>query len=91
MSLDMAPSKFGAIKYKIMKNIGHAYVKKNEFVEAIQAYEDVMNKYPDYETAFNLMLCLYTIGDKQKMKPAFTEMLNIETYWNVEQDKNMED
>ena len=35
MSLDMAPSKFAAIKYKIMKNIGHAYVKKNEFVEAI--------------------------------------------------------
>lgn len=64
MSLDMSPSKFTAIKYKIMRNIGHAYVKKKEFVEAIQAYEDVMNKYPDFETGFNLILCLYTIGDR---------------------------
>lgn len=90
MALDMAPSKFNAIKYKIMKNIGHAYVKKKEFIEAISAYEDVINKYPDFETAFNLMLCLYTIGDKEKMKPSFCEMLNIETYWNIEEDTTLD-
>jgi len=85
MALDMAPSKYSVIKHRIMKNIGHSYVKKREFVEAISTYEDVLSKFPDYETAFNLILCLYTIGDKEKMKPSFLEMLNIETYWNVEE------
>ncbi len=68
-----------------MKNIGHVYVKKKEFVEAITTYEDVIKKYPDFETAFNLMLCLYTIGDREKMKLSLCKMLNIETYWNVEE------
>jgi hypothetical protein len=35
MALDMTPSKFESIKFKILKNIGHAYVKKKEFSEAI--------------------------------------------------------
>lgn len=93
MALDMTQNKFNAIKYKLMKNIGHSYVKKREFIEAISVYEDIVNKYPDFETAFNLILCLYTVGDKAKMKRSFCEMLNIETYWNVneETDKIQED
>lgn len=88
MALDMAPAKFGMIKFKLMKNIGHAYVKKKEFLEAISVYEDIINKYPDFESAFNLILCLYTIGDKEKLKRSFVEMLNIETYWNDDKADN---
>ena len=49
MALDMAPQKFAALKYKIMKNIGHAYVGLREFSEAVAAYEEVLAKFPDFE------------------------------------------
>lgn len=35
MALDMTSSKYESIKFKILKNIGHSYVKKKEFAEAI--------------------------------------------------------
>lgn len=31
----MTPAKYESIKFKILKNIGHAYVKKKDFAEAI--------------------------------------------------------
>jgi intraflagellar transport protein 88 len=68
MALDMTPSKYESIKYKILKNIGNAYVKKKDFTEAIQSYEDIMNRFPDFDIAYNLILCLYTISDKNKIK-----------------------
>ena len=68
MALDMTPSKYESIKFKILKNIGHAYIKKKDFAEAIQSYEDIMNRFPDFDIAYNLILCLYTIGDKNKLK-----------------------
>jgi intraflagellar transport protein 88 len=33
---------------------------------------------PDFQTAFNLMLCLYALGDKIRMKDCFASMLSIE-------------
>ena len=85
MALDMAPQKYAALKYKIMKNIAHAYVKMNEFAEASNTYDEIISKFPDLETSYNLMLCLFSLGDKEKMKRNFTEMLNIQTFWNVSQ------
>ncbi len=83
MALDMAPQKYAALKYKIMKNIAHAYVRLNEYVEASNTYEEILSKFPDNETSYNLMLCLYSLGDKEKMKRTFTEMLGIQTFWSV--------
>ena len=85
MALDMAPQKYAALKYKIMKNIAHAYVRMNEFTEASHTYEEIISKFPDLETSYNLMLCLYSLGDKEKMKRNFSEMLNIQTFWHVSQ------
>ena len=83
MALDMAHSKYALVKYKITRNIGHCYIRVKEFHEAINAYETVMSKFPDLETAFNLLLCLYITRDQEKMKRAFTEMLSVENYWSL--------
>merc|ERR1711976_366987 len=80
-----------SMKYKIMKNLGHAYVKQNQFFDAINVYEEVLDKAPDFETAFNLMICYYTIGDKEKMKNNFHEMLHIETLGDEEEEVDLED
>jgi intraflagellar transport protein 88 len=53
-------------------------------------YEEVMEKDPDFETAFNLMLCYYTKGEKEKMKHNFCEMLGIEVLAD-EDDHEAED
>ncbi len=33
---------------------------------------------PDFQTCFNLLLCLYALGDKNKLKECFSNMLYIE-------------
>lgn len=91
MALDMTPQKFAALKFKIMKNIGHSYVKLNEFAEAASIYEEVISKFPDLETAFNLILCFYSLDDKEKLKRNFCEMLNIETFWSLSKNEMLND
>ena len=45
----------------------------------------------DFQTAFNLILCLYALGDVEKIKQCFIAMLNIEIPGiNIEDDDNME-
>lgn len=41
-----------------------------------------MNKYPDHDIAYNLILCLYTIGDKNKIKQVYKEMVFIQGCWS---------
>lgn len=64
MAHDLVPASSKEMRMKIMKNIAHTYVKCGEFKEAINRYERVVNGAPDFITAFNLMVCLFTLGDK---------------------------
>ena len=50
-----------------------------------------MNGSPDIQTAFNLMLCLYARGDKDKMKKHFIKMLSIPIPGMTEEDEETKD
>jgi len=78
MALDLIPKSSKEMRAKIRKNIGVAFVKLGNFQEAIETYEQILQESPDFPTAFNLLLCLYAIGDKDRLKRYFTVMLNIE-------------
>jgi len=78
MALDLIPVSSKYMRFKILKNIGHTFVKLGQFKEAINSYETIMKGSPDFQTAFNLMLCFYALGDKKSMKDCFVSMLNIE-------------
>lgn len=78
MALDLIPKSSKEMRSKIKKNIGHAFVKLGNFQDAIDTYESILQESPDFATAFNLILCLYAIGDKDRLKRYFTLMLNIE-------------
>mmetsp|Transcript_25657 Transcript_25657/g.22677 ORF Transcript_25657/g.22677 Transcript_25657/m.22677 type:complete len:189 (+) Transcript_25657:435-1001(+) len=78
MALDLIPKSSKEMRAKIKKNIGHAFVKLGSFSEAIDTYESILQESPDFPIAFNLLLCLYAIGDKERLKRYFTIMLNIE-------------
>lgn len=78
------------MRFKILKNIGHSFVKLGQFEESINSYETIMKGSPDFQTAFNLMLCLYALGDKIRMKDCFASMLSIEIPgFTEEEDEEM--
>ena len=63
------------MRFKIHRNIGLAQVKLGNYQDAINTYENIMRGSPDHKTAFNLLLCLYYLGDKIRMKDCFMTML----------------
>lgn len=75
MALDILPSTSKEMRFKITKNIGHAYIKLGQYQDAITHYEQILKGSPDHKTAYNLIICLYTTGDKMRMKDCFTSMI----------------
>eukprot|EP00929_Paragymnodinium_shiwhaense_P016836 TRINITY_DN12548_c0_g1_i1.p1 TRINITY_DN12548_c0_g1~~TRINITY_DN12548_c0_g1_i1.p1 ORF type:complete len:618 (+),score=194.81 TRINITY_DN12548_c0_g1_i1:188-1855(+) len=53
----------------------------HQFPDAIDSYENLLihgGEHLDFKTGFNLILCYYALGDKDKMKTGFLKLLNIE-------------
>jgi hypothetical protein len=42
-------------------------VKQKKFSKAIEIYEDMMSDTPDFDIGYNLIVCLYALGEKEKM------------------------
>jgi len=85
MALDQIQKSSNEMRFKILKNIGHAFVKLGKFQDAIASYESILEGSPDFVTAFNLILCVYALGDKKKLKKYFTTMLSIEVPTDVDE------
>jgi intraflagellar transport protein 88 len=77
MALDQIPSTGKELRFRIFRNIGNARVKLAQWPDAIDSYDSVMQGSPDIQTAFNLLLCLYARGDKDKIRKHFIKMLSI--------------
>jgi intraflagellar transport protein 88 len=77
MALDQIPSTGKELKFRILRNIGNAFVKLGQFQDAIDNYELIMDGSADVQTGFNLMLCLFARGDKKKMERHFIKFLTI--------------
>jgi len=75
MALDALPSSSKEMRFKVTKNIAHAYVKMGQFQSAIDSFEHILKGTPDHLTAYNLIICLYATGDKLRMKDCFTSMI----------------
>eukprot|EP00746_Dinoflagellata_sp_MGD_P165498 gnl/MRDRNA2_/MRDRNA2_94806_c0_seq1.p1 gnl/MRDRNA2_/MRDRNA2_94806_c0~~gnl/MRDRNA2_/MRDRNA2_94806_c0_seq1.p1 ORF type:complete len:835 (+),score=212.77 gnl/MRDRNA2_/MRDRNA2_94806_c0_seq1:95-2599(+) len=81
MALDQIPNENQHIRFKLMRNIGHAFFKMHQFPDAIDSYENLVTQggeHLDFMTGFNLMLCYYALGDKDKMKTGFVKLLSID-------------
>merc|ERR1711968_285082 len=87
MALDQIPTSGKELRYRILKNIGSAFIKMGQFQDAITSFERVMQESPDIQSAFNLMLCLYARGDKGKMRKHFVKMLTIPIPGMTEDDE----
>ena len=78
MALDSTMQQNKDMKMKIKKNVGLAYVKQKKFGKAIEVYEDIMSDSPDFDIGFNLIVCLYALGEKEKMRTWFERLLMID-------------
>lgn len=90
MALDILPSTSKEMRFKITKNIGHAYIKLGQYQDAITHYEQILKGSPDHKTAYNLIICLYTTGDKMRMKDCFTSMITNSMEEDEPEDQDQE-
>jgi intraflagellar transport protein 88 len=87
MALDSTPSHNKEMKLKIKKNVGLALVKQKRFGKGIEVYEDIMNDQPDFDVGFNLIVCLYSLGEREKMRTWFERLLLIDIPGQEEEEQ----
>jgi intraflagellar transport protein 88 len=75
------------LRFRILRNIGNAFVRLGQFQDAIDSYELVMAGSADHHTAFNLLLCLYARGDKDKTKKHYSKMISVPIQGMTEEDE----
>ena len=63
---------------KIMQNIGIVFVKMGQYTDAITSFEHIMSESPNFKTGFNLILCYFALGDRNKMRTAFQKLLMVD-------------
>lgn len=78
MALDSTTNQNKDMKLKIKRNVALALVKQKRFGKAIEVYEDIMNDTAEHDVGFNLIVCLYALGEREKMRTWFERLLMID-------------
>lgn len=91
MAMDQINSTSKDMRFRILRNIGAAFIKLGQFQEAIQSFENIMDNAADAQTGFNLILCYYPLGDRDKMKKAFTQLLSVQSDWGDDEEEEEEE
>lgn len=61
-----------------MQNIGITFVKMGQYNDAITSFEHIMSESPNFKTGFNLILCYFALGDREKMRDGFGKLLTVD-------------
>ncbi|XP_014823004.1 PREDICTED: intraflagellar transport protein 88 homolog isoform X2 [Poecilia mexicana] len=77
MALDQISNNHKELRIKIMQNIGVVFVRLGQYSDAITSFEHIMAESPNIKTGFNLILCYYAIGDRERMKKAFQKLISV--------------
>lgn len=78
MALDQISNDHKDMRIKIMQNIGVVFIRLGQYSDAITSFEHIMSECPNIKTGFNLILCYYAIGDRERMKKAFQKLISIQ-------------
>jgi intraflagellar transport protein 88 len=89
MALDQIPNTNKGFRQKITKNIATAFVKMGNYLDAIASLESIVDSSADHDGVFNLLLCFYAMGDKEKMKRTFQTLISI-PHIHSDQDEEIE-
>ncbi|KAL4609141.1 hypothetical protein GN956_G24396 [Arapaima gigas] len=77
MALDQISNAHKEMRIKIMQNIGVVFIRMGQYSDAITSFEHIMSESPNIRTGFNLILCYYAIGDRDKMKKSFQKLISV--------------
>ncbi|KAF3843514.1 hypothetical protein F7725_002363 [Dissostichus mawsoni] len=77
MALDQISNAHKELRIKIMQDIGVVFVRMGQYSDAITSFEHIMSESPNIKTGFNLILCYYAIGDRERMKKAFQKLISV--------------
>jgi intraflagellar transport protein 88 len=77
MALDQIPNTSKEVRYHIKKNIGLAQIKMGHYQDAAATFEDIMEGNPDFQSGFNLIICYYAIGEHEKIRKGFMNLIGI--------------
>ncbi|XP_023655595.1 intraflagellar transport protein 88 homolog isoform X2 [Paramormyrops kingsleyae] len=77
MALDQISNTHKDMRIKIMQNIGVVFICMGQYSDAISSFEHIMTESPNIRTGFNLILCYYAIGDRERMKKAFQKLIYV--------------
>ena len=78
MALDRIPPEERQVGFKVCSNVGHALIRLGRYRDASERFEAAMSAtIPDYETAFNLLLCQLVKGDAEKAQKVFVKMMTL--------------
>ncbi|XP_056353900.1 intraflagellar transport protein 88 homolog isoform X2 [Oenanthe melanoleuca] len=77
MALDQITSSHKQMRIKIMENIGIAFIKTGQYVDAISSFEEIMSISPNLKAGFNLILCYFAVGNGEQMKKAFKNLIEV--------------
>ena len=88
MSLDQIPTTSKIMKYKILRNIGLSFIRMGQYQDAVQALDSVVENIPDHLASFNLLICMYALGDQERMQAAFLKLLEIQGKTEFKDEEN---
>lgn len=77
MALDQISNAHKEVRIKIMQNIGLVFVRMGQYSDAITSFEHIMSECPNIKAGYNLILCYYAIGDRDRMKMAFQKLISV--------------
>ncbi|XP_063069811.1 intraflagellar transport protein 88 homolog isoform X2 [Engraulis encrasicolus] len=77
MALDQISNVHKEMRIKIMQNIGVVFIKMGQYSDAITSFEHIMSESPNVKSGFNLILCYFAIGDRERMKKAFQKLITV--------------
>ena len=90
MALDQIPNACKEARFRVMRNIGLAFVRLGNYQDAVNAFESIMEGAPDYPTAFNLVVCYFAMGSSDNMKKSFSRLMAIRQYDQQEEEDEAE-
>ncbi|KAG7265292.1 hypothetical protein CRUP_032445 [Coryphaenoides rupestris] len=77
MALDQISNAHKETRIKILQNIGVVFVRMGQYSDAVTSFEHIMSESPNVRTGFNLILCYYATGDRERMKKAFQKLIAV--------------
>jgi intraflagellar transport protein 88 len=77
MALDTTFSDDKQSLANIRCNIGNAYFHQGHLRDAVKNFEESMIAHPNHQAGFNLLICHLALGDSEKCKMIFTQLIKI--------------